>query len=53
MEDICTMVSKNPAQTVGIYDKTGSLEEGKMADIVILDKDLELKHVVLRGELLF
>ena len=53
LEDACMMASKNPAQTVGIYDKTGSITEGKLADIVVLDKELNLKHVILRGKKLF
>lgn len=53
LEDACMMASKNPAQTVGIYDKTGSITKGKLADIVILDKDLNLKHVIMRGKQLF
>ncbi|MBW0145324.1 amidohydrolase [Sphingomicrobium clamense] len=28
-------LSANPAKSLGIYDKTGSLEEGKMADVVL------------------
>ena len=35
----------NPAKAVGIYDKYGSLTPGKYANIVILDKNLELKMV--------
>lgn len=53
LEEACKTASKNPAEAVGIFDKTGSLTEGKTADILVLDASLELKHVVLRGELLF
>ncbi len=35
----------NPAKAVGIYDEYGSLAAGKVANIVILDKALELKMV--------
>ncbi|MDE5696587.1 MAG: N-acetylglucosamine-6-phosphate deacetylase [Lachnospiraceae bacterium] len=35
----------NPAKAVGIYDRYGSLTPGKYANIVILDKNLELKTV--------
>lgn len=50
LEDACKMASKNPALTVGIYDITGSIAEGKMADIVILDKNLNIKNVIVRGK---
>lgn len=44
----------NPARVLGIDRDYGSLEVGKVANIVILDKDtLEIKHVVLRGRLLY
>ncbi len=46
--------SRNPAMSIGIYDKVGSIENNKRADILIVDKNsLELKHVILRGKILF
>lgn len=41
----------NPAKAVGLYGEYGSLAAGKAANIVILDKDLELKMVFHRGSL--
>jgi len=52
LEDACKMASKNPALTVGIYDKTGSLTAGKIADIVILDENYNIKNVILRGKII-
>ena len=52
LEDACKMASKNPAESVKIYDKVGSITEGKVADLVILDKDLNIKRVILRGKAL-
>ncbi len=40
----------NPAKSADLYDKVGSLTVGKQADIVVLDKDLNLKLVVLAGK---
>lgn len=37
--------TKTPAVSIGIYDKVGSISVGKDADILIIDKDLNLKHV--------
>lgn len=45
--------SVNPAKKLGIYEYYGSLTPGKYANILIVGEDLELKHVVLRGKLLF
>ncbi len=43
--------TKNPAQNVGIFDKVGSIQQGKIADIVILDKQLNIKNVIVRGKI--
>ena len=34
------MMTENPAKLLNIYDRKGSIERGKDADIVILDKSL-------------
>ena len=39
----------NSAKAVGIYDRYGSITPGKTANLVLLDKDLNLKTVYLRG----
>lgn len=52
LEKVCMMASKNPALTIGEYDTVGSIKPGKRADIVILDKQLNIKNVVLRGNLI-
>lgn len=45
--------SVNPARSLGLESERGSIAPGKVADIVLLDKEtLEVKAVVLRGELL-
>lgn len=42
----------NPARAIGIDAERGTIEEGKIADAVVLDENLEVKHVILRGNLL-
>ena len=32
-------------------DKTGSIEEGKLADILVVDKDYNIKLVIVKGEI--
>lgn len=49
--EIFKMASENPAKATGIFDNYGSLEVGKIADIVIVDDDFNIKDVVLRGNL--
>ena len=44
--------TENPARSIGIYDKYGSISEGKYANVVLLDKDLEIKAVIKKGNIL-
>ena len=41
----------NPAKAIGIYNRTGSIEAGKSADLVVLNDDLEIKMVLNRGKI--
>ena len=41
----------NPARSVGIDDKYGSITVGKVANAVLLNYDLTLKNVILKGNL--
>lgn len=43
----------NPTKAIGIYDKYGSLTPGKQADVVLLDKDLEIKYIIKSGEVVY
>lgn len=36
----------NPARSIGIYDRVGSLEPGKEADILLVSDKMELKKVI-------
>lgn len=44
--------SENPAKAIGKSDKLGILSEGYMANIVIVDEEFQIKHVVNRGRLI-
>ena len=39
----------NPARAIGIYSRVGSLEPGKRANLVLLDRDLQVREVIFRG----
>ncbi|MBO5060545.1 MAG: N-acetylglucosamine-6-phosphate deacetylase [Clostridia bacterium] len=51
LEDAFKMASLNPAKAAGIDDITGSLTEGKRADVLILNKDLSIKNVIIGGRI--
>lgn len=42
--------SLNPARAVGVDHMTGSIQEGKHADIVMLDDELNPLHVFVKGK---
>lgn len=50
VEDIVQAISSNPARLLGVYDKVGSLEPGKDADLVVLDEGFSVKGVLHKGE---
>ena len=44
--------STNPARAIGIEHDYGTLEPGKLANILLLDDDLNLNTVILRGQIM-
>lgn len=49
MEDVIKMVSETPARIMGDYDRKGSITPGKDADVIFMDKDLNLTKVIQMG----
>ena len=47
--ELSLMSSRNPARLIGMDDQLGSLDEGKCADIVLLDADGSVRHTIVRG----
>ena len=45
------MASLNPAKVIGMDDKIGSIEQGKIADLVFVDDKFNVKQVMLNGEI--
>ena len=50
LTDAVKMASETPARIIGSSNK-GSLERGKDADIIVLDKELNLRAVWSMGKL--
>jgi len=53
MQDAIKMASLNPAKVIGIDEKKGSLVEGKDADLVIFDKEINILTTVVKGKVVF
>ncbi len=51
LEDALTMATLTPARNLGIANRMGSIARGKAADIVMLDPNLSVQSVILRGKL--
>ena len=51
LEDAVRMASETPSRIMGVYDRKGSLQKGKDADILILDQDLNIRAVWAMGKL--
>ena len=52
-EEALICATKSPAEMVGIYETVGSLEVGKRADIVLCDKDMNIREVYCAGKSVF
>ena len=50
LADVIRMASLTPAERAGIGSETGSLEIGKRADILVLNRTLDVQRVFIGGE---
>ena len=50
LEEILPTLSENPAKEMGCFDRKGSIETGKDADLVLLDENNDVAHVFARGK---
>ncbi len=51
LHECVNCASLNPATTLGIADKKGSIAAGKDADIVILDKEFNVEKTIIGGKI--
>ncbi len=51
LETAVKCAAVNPAKSIGIYDRFGSIEAGKDANLVVLDDALEIQNVIIRGNM--
>ena len=53
LENVIETVTKNPAQSLKIYDKTGSIATGKFADFTIFDDYIRIFTTIVEGEVIY
>jgi N-acetylglucosamine-6-phosphate deacetylase len=51
--DAVSMITKTPARIMKIENKKGSLAEGKDADILIFDEDINIKMTMVKGKIVY
>ena len=49
-EDVVACATENPAKAVGLWEKYGSIDNGKYADCVIVDEDFNIRQIVKHGK---
>lgn len=50
LESAVACATMNPAKAIGIYNTHGSITNGKSADLILLDSNLDIKAIFLRGK---
>ncbi len=54
LETAVDFATANPAKNLGVYDKMGSIKEGKQANFTVLDKDtFEVLLTVRKGKIIY
>ena len=49
LRDVIQMAAVNPAKQIGLFDRKGSIEKGKDADVLIVDEQINIKYTICRG----
>jgi N-acetylglucosamine-6-phosphate deacetylase len=52
LEQAVKCAAVNPVKTIGIYNKYGSLQVDKVANIVLLDQQLNIKSIIFKGRVI-
>ena len=50
MEELLPALTENPARLIGVFDRKGSIDDGKDADLVLLDGEVRVRTVFCRGK---
>ena len=53
LEEIIPMLTENPAKLIRVYDRVGSIEEGKAANLVALDEECNVCRTYVKGMLVY
>jgi N-acetylglucosamine-6-phosphate deacetylase len=53
LEDAVEMAAVNPAKQLNVFDRKGTISEGKDADLVILDENYDIYMTLCRGQVAY
>ena len=53
LENTVKYASENPAKNLSVFDKMGSIKEGKLANFAIVDKDVNVYKTIREGKVIF
>ncbi len=53
LESAVKMMTETPAKVMGIFGERGSLDVGKIADIIIFDEDIHILMTMVDGEIVY
>lgn len=53
LNEAVSLATVNPAKLLNIYDKKGSLEEGKDADITIFNRNFDIMYTFVHGKMVY
>ena len=45
--------TENPAKNLGLFDEIGSIKEGKLANVLVVDKDVNVYQTIRRGKVVY
>ncbi len=51
LEAAVRAATENPARSIGVFDNYGSIAQGKVASAVLVDEELRIRKVILRGSI--
>ncbi len=53
LETVIKCATENPAKNIGLFAEIGSIDLGKNADFVVLDKNLDVKETIVAGKTVY
>jgi N-acetylglucosamine-6-phosphate deacetylase len=52
-EESVKCATENPAKNLGVFDIMGSIEKNKLANLVVVDKELNVYQTIRNGKIIY